>query len=124
VLSDPQAEQLKRHDWPGNVRKLQNLIERAVILSKGGKLHLDSSWCAAGTRHRRPSPSVVRLEIVPDQEWRRHERDNLVAALKRSGGRVYGPDGAAELLGVKPSTLQSRVRSLGVRARDTNSEPC
>jgi transcriptional regulator with GAF, ATPase, and Fis domain len=52
---------------------------------------------------------------VPDHEWRRRERDNVIAALKHAGGRIYGPNGAAELLGVKPSTLQSRLRALGVR---------
>jgi transcriptional regulator with GAF, ATPase, and Fis domain len=116
-ISDHQCEQLKRYDWPGNVRELQNLVERAVILSRGGgRLELDLAWLSSGTKHRVPKlPATGGTEIVPDHEWRRRERDNVIAALKHAGGRIYGPNGAAELLGVKPSTLQSRLRALGVR---------
>jgi transcriptional regulator with GAF, ATPase, and Fis domain len=56
--------------------------------------------------------------VIPDQEWRRRERENLLAALKRSGGRIYGPGGAATLLGLKPSTLSSRMKALGIKMRD------
>jgi transcriptional regulator with GAF, ATPase, and Fis domain len=54
-------------------------------------------------------------EIVSDREWRRRERENLEIALKQAGGRIYGRDGAAEQLGIKPTTLQSRLRALGIR---------
>jgi transcriptional regulator with GAF, ATPase, and Fis domain len=53
--------------------------------------------------------------IITEAEWRRRERSNLVAALRHAGGRVYGADGAASLLGVKPSTLSSRLKSLGIQ---------
>jgi transcriptional regulator with GAF, ATPase, and Fis domain len=122
-ITDEQADQLKRYDWPGNVRELQNLLERAVILSKGARLHFDPAWLDVGIRGRAPGAAkAAGREIVSDQEWRQRERDNLVAALKHAGGRIYGPDGAAELLGVKPSTLQSRLRALGVRARDARND--
>jgi transcriptional regulator with GAF, ATPase, and Fis domain len=52
---------------------------------------------------------------VPDSEWRRRERENLETALKKAGGRIYGRDGAAELLGIRPTTLQSRLRAFGIR---------
>jgi transcriptional regulator with GAF, ATPase, and Fis domain len=58
---------------------------------------------------------------VSDEEWRRRERENLETALKQAGGRIYGRDGAAELLGIKPTTLQSRLRALGIRASDTSA---
>ena len=121
-ISIHECEQLKRYDWPGNVRELQNVIERAVILSRGGRLRLDvvvAGHAAHEERALAPAPQPPGPEeIVPEGEWRRRERVNLVAALKRAGGRIYGPGGAAELLEVKPSTLQSRLRALGIHARD------
>ena len=96
---------LENYDRPGKVRELQNLLERAVILSKGGTLHLDPSWLPKAPSHRVRSRPTAGPEIVSDDEWRRRERANLETALKHTGGRIYGPDGAAELLGVKPTTL-------------------
>jgi transcriptional regulator with GAF, ATPase, and Fis domain len=58
--------------------------------------------------------------IVPDQEWRHRERTNMLAALKRTKGRISGVGGAAALLGVKPSTLSSRLKSLGIQAEDAH----
>jgi transcriptional regulator with GAF, ATPase, and Fis domain len=121
-ISDEQCERLKSYGWPGNVRELQNLLERAVILSRDGKLYLDPAWLPSrsgdGGRLR---PRAVEGEVVPDREWRRRERQNLEAALKRAGGRIYGPNGAAELLGVKPTTLQSRLRVLGIRVTERDA---
>jgi transcriptional regulator with GAF, ATPase, and Fis domain len=117
-VTEQQCEQLKNYDWPGNVRELQNLLERAVILSKGGTLHLDPSWLPRLSSNRGRSRQTAGPEIVSDDEWRRRERANLETALKHAGGRIYGPKGAAELLGVKPTTLQSRLRALGIRAQD------
>jgi transcriptional regulator with GAF, ATPase, and Fis domain len=117
-VTEQQCEQLKNYDWPGNVRELQNLLERAVILSKGGTLHLEPSWLPKAPSSRVRSRATAGPEIVPDEEWRRRERANLETALKHTGGRIYGPEGAAELLGVKPTTLQSRLRALGIRATD------
>jgi transcriptional regulator with GAF, ATPase, and Fis domain len=111
------CETLERLDWPGNVRELENLIERVVILSRDGRVHLDLVL-----PDRTPtSAALVRLshgdDIVSENERRRRERANILAALERTRGRIYGPGGAAALLGVKPSTLQSRLRAFGVRAR-------
>jgi transcriptional regulator with GAF, ATPase, and Fis domain len=121
-ISEQQCEQLQRYDWPGNVRELQNLIERAVILSRDGTLSLDPAWLPASSTGRlRASVTTSSPDVVPDSEWRRRERENLETALKRAGGRIYGRDGAAELLGIKPTTLQSRLRAFGIRASDTNA---
>jgi len=119
-LSDTQAAALRAYDWPGNVRELQNVIERSVILGRGDEMRLDQVLVARGEQRRSsgPPPAPTPEEIVSDQEWRRRERANLIAALTRTAGRIYGSGGAAELLGVKPSTLQSRLRALGIRARE------
>ena len=120
-LTEAQAAALRSYDWPGNVRELQNVIERAVILGRGGEMRLDQVLVARGEQQRRssgPPQAPTTEEIVSDQEWRRRERANLIAALTRTAGRIYGVGGAAELLGVKPSTLQSRLRALGIRARE------
>ena len=113
-----QLRQLQNYDWPGNVRELQNVIERAVIASGLGSLRLDTP---AGGESGRSAPTAARSlsgqesVVIPDKEMGRQARDNMVAALKRSGGRIYGPGGAAELLGVKPSTLTTRVKKLGLK---------
>ena len=117
LISEQQCDRLKRYDWPGNVRELQNLLERAVILSRDGKLFLDPAWLPTRSRDDGSvTQGVPGSEVVPDSEWRRRERRNLETALKHSGGQIYGPNAAAELLGVKPTTLQSRLRALGIRA--------
>ena len=121
-ISMEEWEQLKGYDWPGNVRELQNVIERTVILSRGGRPHLDAIVADHAAHEGAAPPPAAHppepAEIVPEDEWRRRERANLAAALKRAGGRIYGPGGAAEILGVKPSTLQSRLRARRIHARD------
>ena len=117
-IGEQQCERLQSYDWPGTVRELQNLLERAVILSRDGNLYLDPAWLPNRPGDG-PRPSPARSsEVVPDTEWRRRERQNLESALKQAGGRIYGPNGAAELLGVKPTTLQSRLRALGIRGTE------
>jgi formate hydrogenlyase transcriptional activator len=116
-LAASQVKQLQNYDWAGNVRELQNVIERAVITSGLGSLRLDIP--AAETRS--PAPATARSksreesEVVPDQEMSRRMRDNIAAALKRSSGRIYGPGGAAELLGIRPTTLSTRIKKLGLK---------
>jgi transcriptional regulator with GAF, ATPase, and Fis domain len=110
--------QLQAYDWPGNVRELQNVIERAVIVSPGDALRLDLGLPSRvpGRRplvpRRGPAPGS---EPVSEAEWKRQERQNLLAALQQAGGKIYGPGGAAELLGVKPTTLASRLKALGIK---------
>jgi formate hydrogenlyase transcriptional activator len=107
-----QWEALTSYDWPGNVRELENFIERAVILARGGELRLDH--IAVPISADNPPAADGDSEIVRDDEMRRRERANLLAALARTEGKIYGPGGAAALLGVKPTTLQSRLRALGI----------
>lgn len=111
-----QLRQLHAYAWPGNVRELQNVLERAVIVSRGGPLRLD---LVLPTRvlGRRLVPSrglTSAAAPVPEAEQRHRERENLQAALQQTGGKIYGPGGAAALLGIKPTTLASRLIALGI----------
>jgi PAS domain S-box-containing protein len=116
-LTSSQMRQLQNYDWPGNVRELQNVIERAVITSHLGALRLD----IPSVESRSPAPATTRSksseepEVIPDKEMTRRMRENMIAALKHSGGRIYGRGGAAELLGVRPSTLTTRIKKLGLK---------
>ncbi len=111
----------QRYDWPGNVRELQNAVERAVISARGGTATLE---IPAGARPRQVPREAERTaqEVVPEDEWRRRERDNVLAALRQADFRVSGSGGAAELLGVNPRTLASRLKALGLDRRRRNDE--
>jgi transcriptional regulator with GAF, ATPase, and Fis domain len=110
-ISRREMERLQAYDWPGNVRELQNLVERAVILARGGPLQFE----LMNGRSRKPAPDPQdRTEFYTDAQWKKMERENLLHALKHAGGRVSGAGGAAELLGVNPNTLASRLRALGI----------
>lgn len=116
-LTKENIRHLQSYDWPGNVRELQNVIERAVITSRTGELRFDltdeRSQHAPPTSSSSP-PAYGTAEVISEAEMRRRERENLLAALERSDWRVYGADGAAALLGVKPSTLASRIKKMGL----------
>lgn len=116
-LTQEDAEWLQQYEWPGNIRELQNVIERAVILSKGVHLRLDIALprvLGAAAPTTSPLDAIADEVILTDRECRDRERANLMKALKRSDGRIYGQGGAAELLGVNPTTLASRLRALKV----------
>ncbi len=121
ALPDDQMTILQQYDWPGNVRELQNVINRAVIVSQGRPLRFDlprhGGLSLAAMKHGRSNMSSYRMDIVTDEVMRERERANLIAALERSHGRIYGPGGAAERLGVKPTTLVSRIKKLGLTKR-------
>lgn len=112
-----ELERARQYDWPGNVRELQNVIERAVIASRGGHLTLDLPEATQTALASLPS-STEPLEVIPEEEWRSRERANILAALQRAGFRVSGKGGAAELLGVNPTTLASRLKAFGINKRD------
>jgi transcriptional regulator with GAF, ATPase, and Fis domain len=91
-LSQANHLNLQEYDWPGNVRELQNVIERAVIVSRDNRLNFD-------------------LKIG---------NGDIKAALKRCSGRIYGPKGAARLLGLPPTTLNARIKSIGIKKKTFN----
>jgi transcriptional regulator with GAF, ATPase, and Fis domain len=113
-LSEIGLRQLMNRDWPGNIRELENVIERAIILARDGQLRFDSQPIVAAPTP--PSRSGA-LPLLSRAAMEKHQRDAIVAALERSGGRVSGSGGAAELLGMKTSTLFSRMNVLGLRQK-------
>ena len=115
-LTRSQAEMLRNYRWPGNVRELKNVIERAVILSPGKVLRLDLSM-SDGSRENRLSAITDRDEgeIMTESEFRELQKNNLLAALQQTDWKVSGPGGAAEVLGVKATTLADRIRSYGLK---------
>jgi PAS domain S-box-containing protein len=117
-VSKQALEQLVSYDWPGNVRELQNTVERAIILWREGPLTFD----LRPTRASKPTPNQEKLEtkasLPTRDELKRQERETIISALKQANRKVSGPGGAAELLGMKPSTLASRISALGVNRRN------
>ena len=111
ILRQRDVAALLAYDWPGNVRELQNVIERAVITARGGALRFDLPNASAGSS---PPPPMEQGEVVPEAEMRRRERANLLAALQQTDWKISGAGGAAELLGVRPTTLSSRIKKLGL----------
>ncbi len=114
------VSQLAAHDWPGNVRELQNAVERAVILSQGGPLRFELAPTAPDQPPRAKPRPITPSPILTRDELKRHERESIAAALEQSGGKIFGVDGAAELLGMKPTTLASRIKALGLHRRTGN----
>ncbi|MDX1563396.1 MAG: helix-turn-helix domain-containing protein, partial [Gammaproteobacteria bacterium] len=113
--------------WPGNIRELKNVIERAVILSRGKVLRLDLAMAnilddggsGDGDGGQRSDAvagdAATGRRILTEEELQRLARDNIVAALNATDWRVSGPNGAAKLLGLKPTTLADRIKRLGIR---------
>jgi len=119
ALRERDVETLKAYPWPGNVRELENVIERQVITADG-RLDLDLQGPDSAARHTlEPMPPARHFdgELMTEHELRELETNNLRRALKISGGRVFGDDGAAALLGVKPTTLSSRLKKLKIEPR-------
>jgi formate hydrogenlyase transcriptional activator len=96
------------YDWPGNIRELQNVVERAVILSEGETFFVDETWLT----HVTPKLAATTAPLVADLV--EHEREILEAALRESEGVVGGPTGAAFKLGIPRQTLESKIRKLGI----------
>ncbi len=105
------AERLRALPWPGNVRQLVNALERATILQPEGDLEPSLFEAPGNVRRAAPPPP----EDAPVRTLDEVQRLHIEAVLTRTNGRVYGPGGAADLLGLKPTTLQSRMQKLGVR---------
>jgi transcriptional regulator with GAF, ATPase, and Fis domain len=119
TLSPATLAELEARAWPGNVRELVNALERAAILSPGDALLVDEPTIAISPAPRPSEPA----ERSAFPTLRAAERAHVEAALRRTGGTVWGEGGAAKLLGVNPSTLQSRMRKLGLGgARDHRTD--
>jgi transcriptional regulator with GAF, ATPase, and Fis domain len=114
-----QAEVLKlqNYHWPGNVRELQNIIERAVISSRCGSVRFDlpvpqASGASLKTSIKKNGDHPN--EVLTDEDMRLREKANLENALQHTDWKIYGAGGAAELLGLKPTTLLSRIKKMGI----------
>ena len=122
TLTRQQIDSLSNYSWPGNIRELKNVIERAVILTKGNRLRLDIAMPNdKETMNSSNSSAPVAADdgaFVSDAIFREKEKENLVSVLRYTNWRISGTDGAAELLGIKPSTLTYRMKVFGIKQSD------
>ncbi|MFZ0134481.1 MAG: sigma 54-interacting transcriptional regulator [Desulfobacterales bacterium] len=114
-LSVESIQRLMAYDWPGNVRELQNVIERGVITARQGRLNLDHALPEL------PRPEHIETQTALDTvvktvfQLQQQERENLLLALEKSQWRIGGQKGAARLVGMPPSTFQSRMKAMGIK---------
>jgi formate hydrogenlyase transcriptional activator len=100
---------LQSYPWPGNIRELQNVIERSVIVCETENFSVDESWLS-----RQPLATVPKNQPELPQKLAAQEKEMIEAALRESRGRVSGPSGAAAKLGIPGSTLETKIRSLKI----------
>lgn len=112
-LAPGAIDDLMTYTWPGNVRELENVIERAIILCQDGQLRFDLT----GPINRQSAAMVDASEVTMDGTFSELDdvvRDHIQKALLKTEGKIHGPSGAGELLGVNPNTLRHRMRKLGI----------
>jgi formate hydrogenlyase transcriptional activator len=107
TVSKRSLDLLQAYSWPGNIRELQNVIERSVIVCETGSFSVDESWISRQPMRTEPSKGIFKK--TPAQE-----KEIIEAALLECEGRVYGPSGAASRLGIPRSTLESKIRALKI----------
>ena len=110
-LTKETSQLLQSYDWPGNIRELQNVIERAVIVCNSDTLWVDPRWLSGRSLGTAPVASLSTGTLAT------HEKDAIEAALTQSKGRVAGPFGAAGRLGVPASRLESKIKTLKIDKR-------
>ncbi len=118
-LTQGDLRSLLAYDWPGNVRELENVIERAVILGHGGRLRLElpvrrKSRESPAYQHDCTSTECPGDAILTESQRRQRDRENILVALEACNGKVFGKGGAAELMGIPPTTLSSRMKALDI----------
>ncbi|TRZ60921.1 PAS domain S-box protein [Pseudomonas alloputida] len=118
-MSLTQVAVLQQYAWPGNIRELQNVIERQTIVSRDGRVSFHEVLAPNGPSSGSVS-SIAQCQPEPtaDKDWERQMKLNAISVLKRTAGKVSGEGGAAQLLGLKPTTLASRLKKWGVDPRD------
>ena len=120
-LTHANVRDLQNYDWPGNVRELQNVLERALITSQSGKLFLDLHKGNPKIIKKRKESSEQQPSvdiILTEEEMKIRDRDNILRALNHCGWKITGSGGAAEVLRMKPSTLNSRIKKVGLKKAD------
>ena len=115
-ITQRQLADLQRYSWPGNIRELKNVIERAVISSSSAHLRLDLALPVATSDNRLPNaqPDAEPTAVLTAAEFRALERVNLIGALRQANWKISGPGGAADRLGMKPSTLTYQMKALEI----------
>jgi DNA-binding NtrC family response regulator len=120
-LTEAGVDRLQDYDWPGNIRELRNVIERAIIVARGNALEFDLPTAIIAPAIPLPlfAPTETTApEFLTEPEIQRRERENLLTVLNKTGWKIKGADGAAELLGMKPTTLTSRIKKMRLRRED------
>ena len=126
-LTEANIKALEGCDWPGNVRELRHVLERAVITAHDGRLRFDLPQAGSRNQTAMAVQTRERSEVFdagrakPDAHLRRAHTDNLRTALAQTDWKVYGPGGAAELLGLKPTTLAARIKKAGLKRPETGN---
>ncbi len=115
VLSEHAVKRLLSYNWPGNVRELQNVIERAVITSKGGTLNINSLSAVDSDDLIDEKINGSNEKILSQKELNKLEKENILRALNKTNWKISGSYGAAKLLGLPSTTLNSRIKSLGIK---------
>jgi transcriptional regulator with GAF, ATPase, and Fis domain len=116
TLTRSQTANLRAYSWPGNVRELKNVIERAVILSTGKVLRLDLSMPGLKLDiDGVADAAIMNDEVLSEKDMRELQKSNTIKALKQTNWKVSGIGGAAELLGVRPTTLADRIRTYKIK---------
>jgi transcriptional regulator with GAF, ATPase, and Fis domain len=116
TISNKTMCSLQAYDWPGNVRELQNVIERGVIISDSSELYVDEQWLCGRSSRTRANRIEVKLSTTTST-LASQQKDAIEAALIETKGRVSGPFGAASLLGIPSSTLESKIKVLNIDKR-------
>jgi formate hydrogenlyase transcriptional activator len=111
AISPKTMDALTHYSWPGNIRELQNVIERSVVVYQKGDFSVEKCSFSGQPFHRSPARQSFRRSAAED-------RRIIDSALAEAGGRVSGPSGAAALLGIPPSTLESKIRAMNINKYD------
>jgi formate hydrogenlyase transcriptional activator len=117
AISCETMEALARYSWPGNIRELQNVIERSVIVCETANFSVDESWLSHQPTERKEESQVYSEKVATQ------EKEIIEAALRECQGRVFGPSGAAAKLGIARSTLESKIRSLNINKNRFKAKP-
>jgi transcriptional regulator with GAF, ATPase, and Fis domain len=116
-VSVSQMQYLTQYHWPGNIRELENIIERQIILAKSNKINFEF-LASESVFNDEPFNPKIAPQLMRVEEQKALEKNNLANALKHCQGKIYGEDGAAQLLGLKPTTLASKLKKYGLNRRE------
>lgn len=114
-LRQSDLKPLQTYNWPGNIRELQNVMERAAITSHQGRVTIDLPLTATTAEVATAKESPGEIGIIGDEEMQERVKRNMLAALEQCDWKLFGDDGAAALLKLKPTTLASRIKRLGLK---------